>query len=194
MYTYFPPFMYAVMELTISKYLADPVLWFYYTEIKKSGSAVGDVDNFYNNMLRDYFSQDLMFGVEHDSWLARQDGMPEKLGFMIRYVKSGVPRKVMLIDTEDKRSDKELQASQWADALDRVARYAKLVRMEEGQDKKKVLYLTVNIRTYIRFYQLDPWESEAREYAPTGGHAYELAQDEEMVHRFFTELVAQTMA
>ncbi|KAF2258003.1 hypothetical protein CC78DRAFT_622177 [Lojkania enalia] len=174
------------MSATYRYYLNNAILLFYYNEIKKPGSKETDVDNFYNNFLRLYFRMEQNYGIEQESRPLKELGLTQRTDFTVRYIKNGSPKKVILL--EDKRSGKETSSSEWRAALDQVVRYARLVRTETQQNPNETIYLTVNMGTYLRFYQLNPWESDAVDFGPAGGKLFELAVDEEEVHRHFTAL------
>ncbi|KAF2793399.1 hypothetical protein K505DRAFT_362020 [Melanomma pulvis-pyrius CBS 109.77] len=169
-----------------SYYLKSDILLFYYNEIKKSGSTETDVDNFYNNFLRLYFPMEENYGIEQESRPLKELGVNQRTNFTVRYIKNGILKKVILL--EDKLSGKETSASEWRNALNQVVRYATLVRAEDVQNSNEILYLIVNMGTYLRFYQINPGNTDGVDFGPTEGKIFELAADEEEVHTHFSTL------
>ncbi|OAA37754.1 hypothetical protein BBO_07462 [Beauveria brongniartii RCEF 3172] len=55
------------------------------------------------------------------------------------------------------------------------------------------LYITVNIGTYLRFYELPPLSTDVKDWAPGGGIVYELADDESKVWGLWLLLRDQVM-
>ena len=166
-----------------------PQKW-YYDQIKAKDSIENAVDNFWNNLLPLYFKQTLNFGIEQESRPLPKI-VKRRADWTIRYVKNGDPKKVVLM--EDKRKGKETQSAEWAHALEQLTTYLKLVRTEKGQNSDQTLYGAVNIGTYTRFYQLEPYEQECEDYPGTNGKAFELQKDEEDIHNCLNELVSKTM-
>ena len=178
--------------LTMLQYLRLEILLYYYKQIRLGESIEKDVDNFYNTFLPLYFKAEENYGVEQESRVAKDLGISQLSDLTIRTIKNGTPKKIILL--EDKRKEIETQDTAWADGLDQVTRYAFLVRREPGQNAASdILYLTVNIGTYIRFYELHPNESTARDFGPAEGQLLELADNEEEIHQLFTRLHDLTM-
>ncbi|KAK2593676.1 hypothetical protein QQS21_008619 [Conoideocrella luteorostrata] len=168
-------------------YLRFPMLLWYYKEINKAGSLGSDVDAFYLNFLAVIFTARDNFGVELESRPATYLDLSDRPDFTIRcvrYFKNGRTKKVILY--ENKREG-ESQPNIWTDALDQVVKYANLVR-EEDQSDDDTIYLTVNVGTYLRFYELPGKSSEPIDWAPAGGRYYELADDEEDVWKFWNQI------
>lgn len=110
----------------------------------------------------------------------------QKIDFAIRVVDRDEFRSVILC--ENKRSEFEGQSAVWAEALDQVVDYAVLVRRGSRKSAKRPMYLTVNVGTYTRFYVLPVGATEAQDWAPARGRAYELADDEAEVWRLWIML------
>jgi hypothetical protein len=162
---------------------------YYYKQIR---SVEKDVDNFYNNFLPRYFKAEENYGVEQESRLSKLLGTSRRADFIIRTIKNGIPKRIIFL--EDKRKEHETQDAVWTDALAQVTSYASVIRAETGQDPKaNIIYLTVNIGTYLRFYELHPNESTACDFAPAGGRLFELADNEEEIHQLFTMLHDRTV-
>ncbi|KAI9787508.1 MAG: hypothetical protein M1839_000038 [Geoglossum umbratile] len=170
-------------------YMTDAIQQYYYDQIKKTDSIENDVDNFWLNLLPDYFQKKLNFGIEQEArWLPEITG--QRADWTIRYVKNGSLKKVVLM--EDKRKGMETQSAEWREALSQLTRYLKLVRAEKNQDAKQTLYGVVNMGTYTRFYQLEHHEPECIDYPGTKGKPYELAKDEAEIHEILLDLVQKT--
>ncbi|KAI2629535.1 hypothetical protein GGR54DRAFT_267081 [Hypoxylon sp. NC1633] len=167
------------------KYLNIPLLLWYYKEINKAGSLESDVDAFYNNFLKEVFPLRDNFGVEQESRPLKALGL-KKTDFRIRYIKNGDLKKVILC--ENKKRDGESQDSVWKGALNQVVEYANIIRSEKGQESSQPLYLTVNIGTYLRFYELPGNATEPIDWAPAMGRYYELANDEEEVWELWLQI------
>ncbi|KAI9773440.1 MAG: hypothetical protein M1840_007656 [Geoglossum simile] len=169
-------------------YMSRPIPKFYYDKIKEAGSLENAVDNFWNNTLPHYFTQDKFYGIEQEQ--RPLEGVVKlRADFTIRYIKNGDPKKVVLI--EDKKRGYETQESKWIAAVNQLTNYLKLVRTE--QDRDQVLYGAVTIGTYVRFYFLRPGEQTIEDYPTTEtGKAYELKDDEAEVHKVLNEYVAIT--
>lgn len=168
--------------------MGKPIPKFYYDKIKAAGSLETEVDNFWNNTLPHYFTQDKLYGIEQEQ-RPLEGVVKQRADFTIRYVKNGDPKKVVLM--EDKKRGHEAQSSKWSEALEQLTNYMKLVRSEQGG--KEVLYGAVTIGTYVRFYYLMPGEQTMQDYpSPVTGKAYELKTDEGNVHKILNELVAKT--
>jgi hypothetical protein len=60
--------------------------------------------------------------------------------------------------------------------------------VEADQAQHQTLYLTVNVGSYLRFYELPKGASEAIFWAPAGGRLYELADDEEELWHLWLRL------
>lgn len=180
---------YALATTHRSKYLKDPTQEYYYKQIKDRNSTENAVDNFWLNLLPDYFKKELKYGIEQEA-RPLPEYIKQRADWTIRYIKNGDPIKVVLM--EDKRKGKETQTSEWQKALEQLTRYLKLVRAESGQDRDQTLYGAVNIGTFTRFYQLDPQESDCEDYPGTNGNYYELAKDEATIHDILLDLVRKT--
>ena len=168
--------------------MSKPIPKFYYDKIKAVGSLETEVDNFWNNTLPHYFTQDKLYGIEQEQ-RPLEGVVKQRADFTIRYVKNGDPKKVVLM--EDKKRGHETQSSKWSEALEQLTSYMKLVRSEQGREE--VLYGAVTIGTYVRFYYLMPGEQTMQDYpSPETRKAYELKPDEENFHKILNELVAKT--
>jgi hypothetical protein len=167
----------------------DTTQQYYYGQIKNANSLENDVDNFWLNLLPDYFQKKLKYGIEQEARPLPQI-TKQRADWTIRYIKNGDPKKVVLM--EDKRKGKETQSAEWRDALDQLTRYLKLVRTEPNQDATQTLYGAVNIGTHTRFYQLDAYQQECIDYPGTNGKVYELADDEANIHAILLDLVYKT--
>lgn len=169
------------------QYLKLPVYLWYYKQINKAGSLESDVYQFYNRFLREIFTTRDNFVVGQESRVMNNENNRQKFDFtIIRYITNGEPKKVILC--ENKRRDGESQTSVWTNALAQVVEYANSVRQEQIQYANESLYLTVNVGTYLRFYELPKGLDKAIDWAPAGGHCYELANDEEEVWRLWNQL------
>ncbi|KAI4275265.1 MAG: hypothetical protein L6R35_006282, partial [Caloplaca aegaea] len=169
-------------------YLAKPIPKFYYDKIKVAGSLETEVDNFWNNTLPHYFTQDKLYGIEQEQ-RPLQGVVKQRADFTIRYVRNGDWKKVVLL--EDKKGGHETQPSKWSEALEQLTNYLKLVRAEQAGNE--TLCGAVTIGTYVRFYHLTPGEQTMQDYpSPVTGKAYELKSDEENVHEILNELVSKT--
>ncbi|KAF2464528.1 uncharacterized protein BDR25DRAFT_154785, partial [Lindgomyces ingoldianus] len=171
------------------EYMSDATQQYYYQKIKETGSLENDVDNFWLNLLPDYFQKKLKYGIEQEARVL-PTVTKQRADWTIRYIKNGDPKKVILM--EDKRKGMESQTQHWALALDQLTRYMTLVRTEPGQDPTKTLYGAVNIGTYSRFYQLDPYAQQCIDYPGTNGRHYELAKDEAEIHAILLDFVRKT--
>jgi len=172
----------------MAHYMNKPIPKFYYDQIKAVGSLETAVDNFWNNTLPHYFTQERLYGIEQEQ-RPLEGVVKQRADFIIRYIKNGDPKKVVLI--EDKRRGYETQASKWVEALDQLTNYLKLVRTEQGGND--ILYGIVTIGTYVRFYYLVPNEQAMKDYPTTEtGNAYELKNDEAEVHKVLNEYVDKT--
>ncbi|KAM3517649.1 hypothetical protein NHJ13051_008805 [Beauveria bassiana] len=160
-------------------YLNDEIQLGYYQEINVAGSTETEVDAFYDSFLRDVFTKKQKFRVDMEARVAEKLNM-RKADFTIRYVQLGVPKKVILC--ENKRREFASRPAQWAAALQQAVGYCRLVRASE-KDSDRTLYITVNIGTYLRFYELPPRSSAVKDWAPGGGIVYELADDESKFYR-----------
>ena len=168
--------------------MSKPIPKFYYDKIKAAGSLETEVDNFWNNTLPHFFTQDKLYGIEQEQ-RPLEDVVKQRADFTIRYVINGDQKIVVLM--EDKKRGHETQSSKWSEALEQLTNYMKLVRSEQGGEE--VLYGAVTIGTYVRFYYLMPGEQTMQDYpSPETGKAYELKTDEENVHKILNELVAKT--
>jgi hypothetical protein len=58
------PLVFESSPLTYGKYMSKPIPKFYYDKIKEAGSLENAVDNFWNNTLPHYFTQDKFYGIE----------------------------------------------------------------------------------------------------------------------------------
>jgi hypothetical protein len=156
--------------------------------IKALGSSETAVDNFWNNTLPHYFTQDKLYGIELEQ-RPLEGIVKQRADFTIRYIRNGNPTKVVLM--EDKKRGHETQTSKWSAALEQLTAYLKLVRTEQGDTG--TLYGIVTIETYVRFYSFEPKEQTMWDYPTTQtGKAYELKNDETEVHKVLNEFVAKT--
>ncbi|KAI9764657.1 MAG: hypothetical protein M1840_008154 [Geoglossum simile] len=162
---------------------------YYYDQIKKTDSIENDVDNFWLNLLPDYFQKKLKFGIEQEA-RPLPEVTKQRADWTIRYIRNGDPKKVVLM--EDKRKGTETQPAEWKEALTQLTRYLKLVRTEDKQDPNQTLYGALNMGTYTRFYLLEPYEPECFDYPGTNGKPYELARDEAEIHAILLDLVQKT--
>lgn len=153
----------------------DTIQQFYYNKIKDKNSLENNVDNFWLNLLPDYFQKKLKYGIEQESRLLPEVSK-QRADWTIRYIKNGGQTKVILM--EDKRKSFESQSSVWASAFDQLTRYMTLVCAEQYPDNEQTLYGAINIGTYTRFYQLNPYKKECIDYPGTNGKCYELAENE----------------
>ncbi|EZF26145.1 hypothetical protein H112_01684 [Trichophyton rubrum D6] len=150
------------------KYLSKPMPKFYYDEIKKTW-LYGEC------------------GIEQEQ--RPLEKVYSRADFIIRYVKNGQPKKVVLMENE--RRGYETQSSWWAEAVRQLTDYLKLVRAE--QDWNDTLYAAVTIGTYVRFYYLEPKEQTLTDYTTVRtGDYYELKKDEAEVHKVLNEWVEKT--
>lgn len=176
---------------TILQYLKFPIYLWYYKQINKAASLDSDVDHlynhFYNHFLREIFTVRDNFAVEDESRSSQELGTSKRYDFSIRYIKAGKPKTVILC--ENKKRERESQTLTWTKALNQVVDYALLAREESGQgDPNRTLYLTVNVGTYLRFYELPGDMNVAKDWAPAEGRYYELADDEEEVWNLWNQL------
>ncbi|KAL8721500.1 MAG: hypothetical protein Q9225_001845 [Loekoesia sp. 1 TL-2023] len=173
--------------LTYDKYMAHTMGKYYYDEIKKAGSVESAVDNFWNNILPLYFKRENLYGIEQEQ--RPLETIYKRANFITRCIRNGVLKKVIILESKNKGV--ETQSAIWADALTQLVDYAKLVRTE--QPNEGILYLMLDLGTYVRFYELPPPDQNARDYkSKKTGKAYELKADEEEIHKILTELVAKT--
>lgn len=172
------------------KYMNHTILQYYYDQIKKTDSIENDVDNFWLNLLPDYFQQKLEFGIELEP-RPLPEVTKKRVDWTIRCIKNLATQKLVAL-MEDKRKGKETQPAEWRDAVAQLTRYLRLVRTEPRQDATHTLYGAVNIGSYTRFYQLDPDQQECIDYPGTNGKPYELAKDEAGIHAILLELVQKT--
>ena len=169
--------------------MADPTQKWYYDQIKRPDSIENAVDNFYLNLLPDYFKKRLGYGIEQES-RPLPEITKQRSDFTIRFIRNGDLKKVVLM--EDRRKDTESSIVEWEKALGQLTTYLKLIRAEAQQDSTQTLYASVNIGTYIRFYQLDAYKVECIDFPGTNGKAFELAADEESVRNYLEEWVRLT--
>lgn len=179
---------YILLTTNHSKYMEDTIQQYYYSQIKKANSIENDVDNFWLNLLPDYFQKKLKYGIEQES-RPLLEITKQRADWTIRFIKNGDLKKVVFM--ENKRKGKETQSSEWQKAVDQLTRYLKLVYVESNQDRIQTLYGAVIIGTYTRFYQLDPNQAECIDYPGTNGKVYELVADEE-IHTILLDLVRKT--
>ncbi|KAM5470184.1 hypothetical protein MauCBS54593_004068 [Microsporum audouinii] len=167
----------------MSYYLSKPMLKFYYDEIKKSGSMKSTVNNFWNNALLHYFTQEKFYGIEQDQ--CQLDGTTDGCAdFAIRRINNGESRKVVLMKNET-------QAYHWGEAVEQLTQYLKLVRAEQGSSH--LLYAAITIGTYARFYYLEPQEQTLTDHPTTRtGDFYELKLNEDEIHNVLSEWVEKT--
>jgi hypothetical protein len=168
--------------------MSKPIPKFYYDKIRELGSFENAVDNFWNNTLPHYFTQDKLYGIEQEQ--RPLEGVVKlRADFTIRYIKNGDLKKVVLM--EDKRRRFETWGSRWTEALEQLTNYLKLVRNE--QTGKEILYGIVTIGTHVRFYFLNPYEPTMEDYPTTETRkAYELKDDEAEIHKVLNEVVTKT--
>ncbi|KAI9768576.1 MAG: hypothetical protein M1840_004773 [Geoglossum simile] len=143
-------------------YMTDAIQQYYYDQIKKTDSIENDVDNFWLNLLPDYFQKKLNFGIEQEA-RPLPEITKQRADWTIRYIKNGSLKKVVLM--EDKRKGTETQPTEWREALSQLIRYLKL---------------------------LEHHESECIGYPGTNGKPYELAKDEAEIHGILLDLVQKT--
>jgi hypothetical protein len=190
--------------------MANPVLKFYYDEIKKEAGSKGKngnavVDNFWNNMLRHYFTVERDYGIELEPRRPLEEGMmitKPAVDFTIRrIIRTGEGKKVFVVVVVFMENGKVVYemptSSWWAAAVDQLTEYLKVVRAEQtriGEDAYN-LYGAVAIGTFVRFYCFEPVnDGELRGYPLTQetGQAFELKGDEEEIHKVLNEFVAGT--
>lgn len=169
--------------------MADETQRWYYNQIKNNNSIENAVDNFWLNLLPDYFKKSLKFGIEHES-RPFPEATKQRADWTIRYIKNGDPKVILM---EDKRRGKEFSTAEWRSGLEQLTDYMTLARAETQQDTQRTLYGAVNIGTYTRFYQLDMYEKTCINYPGTPDQALELQADEERIHNILQELVQKTM-
>ena len=155
------------------QYLNNKIFLNYYKAIKKAGSTESDLAYFWNNLLPLIFKLSDGWAVEPESNPLKGNG--QKSDFSLRYVKNGDYR---LVIVENKRHELAGQSAVWADGLEQATRYAKLTRTNDSQNKGLTMHILVNVGTYTRFYQLDPYKQSTIDWAPTGGRYLEMADDE----------------
>ncbi|KAM3455448.1 hypothetical protein MY3296_002428 [Beauveria thailandica] len=170
-------------------YLNDEIQLGYYQEINVAGSTEKEVGAFYNSFLRDVFTKKQKFRVDVEARVAERMNQ-NKADFAILHVRLGVPKRVILFGY--KRGEFASRGAEWAAALQQAVDYCKLVRDTES-DPDKTLYITVNIGTYLRFYELPPLSSAVKDWSPGGGVVYELADDESKVWELWLLLRDQVM-
>ncbi|EGX92374.1 hypothetical protein CCM_03747 [Cordyceps militaris CM01] len=166
-------------------YLNDIVNLGCYKAINRAGSTEDEVDAFYTGFLADVF-------LKKNGWVihaqTRAGRTLVKIDVRVRWVRlQGAQTAVIL--WENKRRELESDSSVWAEALEQVVEYADAVRCNgPEQDASKPLYLTVNVGTYLRFYELPGLSNVAKDWAPAKGKLYELADDEEAVWKLWNRL------
>lgn len=164
---------------------------FYYDQIKKPGSLENAVDNFWNNTLPHYFTQDKFYGIELEQ-RPLEGVVKQRADFTIRYIKNGDPKTVKtVVLMKNKKRGYETQQSERLEAVEQLTNYLKLVRTEQSPSEK-TLYAAVTIGTYVRFYYLDLDEDTLRDYQTTRTGDYELRDNEGKIHKILTEYVANT--
>ena len=159
---------------------------FYYERIKKPNSDESDVDNFWNNLLSDYFPKKERYGIEQESRPLKELGLTKRTDFTIRAVRNGAPKKVIVI--EDKRADLATRSAEWREALDQAIEYVELIRDEAEQNEDDPLHIIISIGTYLRFYIHRKGATDAENFAGHPDNPLELRADEQKVHETLTEL------
>ena len=152
-------------------------------------STENAVDNFWLNLLPEYFKKELNYGIEQES-RPLPEITKQRADWTIRSIMNGDSKRVVFM--EDRRKGKETQSAEWQNAVEQLSSYLKLVRAEPKQDPKQTLYGAVNIGTFTRFYQLDPDQPDSKNYTGTNGNYYELANDEAKIHEILLDLVQKT--
>ena len=156
------------------------------------GSTEAEVDHFYNSFLHSIFTREKKFDIALQIPVA-QDVNMKKADICIRVIKQGPPRRrLRVVLCESKRRGYETHSKVWEEALNQVVDYCKLVRHAD-RTSDQTMYLTVNVGTYVRFYELPPRTKAAIDWAPAGGRLYELADDEAKVWELFHQLRDQVM-
>ncbi|KAJ3497626.1 hypothetical protein NLG97_g1751 [Lecanicillium saksenae] len=163
-------------------YLADEVQLELYKKINVSGSLEDQVDAFYIALFPDIFKKKQGFSITAQ---LRVTSSGQRTDLSVRVLNNHDFKRVIIC--ESKRREFESHSSVWADALQQAVDYAVSNREEAGRLRKS-MYLTVNIGTYIRFYELRHNAYQAIDWAPAGTECYELADDEADVWRLFHEL------
>ena len=166
----------------------DTVQQFYYGKIKDESSLENDVDSFWLNLLPEYFQKKLKYGISFEERPLPQS--TKAADWTVRYIIKSGSKKVIFMGNPCK--DINGQTALWMIALDQVTRYMSLVRAESDQSATETLYGAVNIGTYTRFYQLDPYKQECADYPGTNGECYELAENEAEIHAILQDLVHKT--
>ena len=164
-----------------------PVIKTYYDRLKKD-SLAADVDAMWNNILHLYFTIQKNYGVEQESRPLK--AVSKRTDFTVRYIKNGVPKKIIII--EDKRVAFETQSSAWAEAVEQLTDYLKLLRTEQKDDNDKPLYAIVTVGHYSRFYIFAPGENHVTDYPGTNGKLLEFKKDEAQIESLLNELVTKT--
>lgn len=162
-----------------------PVIKTYYDRLKKD-SLEADVDAMWNNILHLYFTIQKNYGVEQESRPLK--AVSKRTDFTVRYVKNGIPKKIIVI--EDKRVAYETQSLAWADAVIQLTGYLKLVRSEQSEND--ILYAIVTVGHYSRFYLFAPDDDQVTDYPGTNGKAFEFKKDEAQIESLLNELVTKT--
>ena len=162
-----------------------PIIKAFYDMLKKD-SLEADVDAMWNNILHLYFTTQKNYGVLQESKPLK--ATTKTTDFTVRYVENGVPKKIIII--KDKRVAYEAQSSAWAEAVEQLTDYLKLVRTEQRDDK--ILYAIVTIGHYSRFYLFAPGDYHMTDYPGTNGRVFEFKEDEAQIDAILNELVTKT--
>ena len=125
-----------------------PIVKTYYDQLK-SDSLEKDVDSLWMNILGLYFPVAKKFGLEQER--RPSDNATERADVTIRYIRNGIPKRVVII--EDERVAYEARTSRWQRAVAQVTAYLEGIRKE--QENIIPLYAIVTVGPYSRFYLFD---------------------------------------
>lgn len=132
-----------------------PAIKYYYDQLK-ADSFEADVDRVWNNILPLYFTLAQNYGIEQEQ--RPYPGVAKtKSDFIIRYIKNGQPKKVVLI--EDKRVSLESSSATWAAAVIQLTGYLKVARASQHSEDQpsETIYTIVTVGHYSRFYEFPPF-------------------------------------
>ncbi|KAK2768353.1 hypothetical protein FQN54_000207 [Arachnomyces sp. PD_36] len=181
-----------------SHYLSEPVPKFYYDQIKNGDDSLKNaVDNFWNNTLPHYFTQDKLFriGLEQRP-LEGAAVVKPRPDLTIRYIRNRASKKivfVVLMANKRMGCENPPRPAEWEDYVEELADYLRLVRSEEEEEEEEegdtdsILFGVVSIESYVRFYYLS-CDRGFLDYPTTRtGGSYELKEDEGEIHGILTE-------
>ena len=90
---------------------------------------------------------------------------------------------------ENKSRSNEIRDVVWKAALNQGSEYARTVRAPTNvKALHSSLFLTVNIGTYMRFYEIEANGQDAIDRAPAQGRLYELAVSEKEVWELWQKM------